>query len=49
MIFLLTRFYKPLSLLAGGSLELNKRKSSKTERMAKFIAGVNIHDDEYYV
>jgi len=55
MIFLLTRFYKPY--LAAGPPEpglarvpsLSRRKSSKTDRMSKFIVGMKEVDDQYYV
>lgn len=61
MIFLLTRFYKPFLApppsmgLDSAQLglttvpSLNKRKSSKTDRMSKFIVGTKEIDDEYYV
>lgn len=61
MIFLLTRFYKPLlspppsvglTLPPPGLTTLpllGKRKSSKTDRMSKFIMGMKEVDNEYYV
>lgn len=55
MIFLLTRFYKPflpsapMGLGAVTAPPMNRRKSSKTDRMSKFIVGMKEINNEYYV
>jgi 5'-nucleotidase len=53
MIFLFTRFYKPMQVPHNADLSslpsLSKRRSSKTDRMSKFIVGMKEIDDMYYV
>lgn len=51
MIALLKRFYTPVKSSSGGFTlgVLSKRTSSKSDRMSKFISGVRLEDDKYYV